>query len=308
MKCAIPGKRYGQQRRDAIVAGETNLVCCAEVTKGVGDEAIFVELHATGDVRAVSDNKVCAIVNHRVCDFQDIPTVLPQVLLRTWLYPAVIGTFAPGVHRENDDIRSLREATHHFEDALEVVEVRGSLVWSEGADSNFEAIFLDDGIRLCSQPGVVNPQTLQDFGGVALPGWAKVAAVVIGKGEDIKTRFLQLCRKGFGLAEAVADFGFAALFELAALIQDGSLEVTKGYVCGFDEGCDFPEQLCSRCWQCLCIGVVGTQHDVADGGDGDAGYNSWIGIEYEGNETPEPAGIVSTKKLLERYRGAEYKG
>ena len=40
----------------------------------------------------------------------------------------------------------------------------------------------------------------------------------------------------------------------------------------------------------------------------DAGYNSWIGIEYEGNETPEPAGIVSTKKLLERYRGAEYKG
>jgi sugar phosphate isomerase/epimerase len=40
----------------------------------------------------------------------------------------------------------------------------------------------------------------------------------------------------------------------------------------------------------------------------DAGYNSWIGIEYEGNATPEPAGIVSTKKLLERYRGTEYKG
>lgn len=40
----------------------------------------------------------------------------------------------------------------------------------------------------------------------------------------------------------------------------------------------------------------------------DAGYSSWIGIEYEGSETPEPAGIISTKKLLERYRGQQYNG
>ena len=276
MKCAIWGKRYGQQRCDAVVTCETNFVCRAEVAKGVGDKAIFVELHATGDVRAVSDDKVCAIINNRVCDFKNIPTVLPHVLLNTWLYPAVVGTFAPGVHRENDNIRSLREATHHFEDALEVVEVCGSLVWGEGADADFKAIFLDNGVRLCCQPGVVNPETLQDFGGVALPGWAKVATVVIGKGEDIKTCFLQLSRKGFGLAEAVADFGFAALFELATLIQDGSLEVTKGYICGFDKGCDVPEQLRSGSWQCLGIGVVGSQHDVADGGDGDVGYNVWL--------------------------------
>ena len=74
------------------------------------------------------------------------------------------------MHRENDDIRSLREATNHFEDALEVVEVCRSLIWCEGAYTNFEAIFLDDGVRLCSKSSVIDSQTLQDFGGVALPG------------------------------------------------------------------------------------------------------------------------------------------
>ena len=40
----------------------------------------------------------------------------------------------------------------------------------------------------------------------------------------------------------------------------------------------------------------------------DAGYSSWVGIEYEGSEKPEPEGIVATKKLLERLRGSQYKG
>lgn len=40
----------------------------------------------------------------------------------------------------------------------------------------------------------------------------------------------------------------------------------------------------------------------------DAGYNGYIGIEYEGGRLPEPEGIMATKKLLERLRGSEYKG
>ena len=38
----------------------------------------------------------------------------------------------------------------------------------------------------------------------------------------------------------------------------------------------------------------------------DAGYNSWVGIEYEGSKISEPKGIVATKKLLESLRGATY--
>lgn len=40
----------------------------------------------------------------------------------------------------------------------------------------------------------------------------------------------------------------------------------------------------------------------------DAGYDGYIGIEYEGGRLPEPEGIMATKKLLERLRGSEYKG
>lgn len=40
----------------------------------------------------------------------------------------------------------------------------------------------------------------------------------------------------------------------------------------------------------------------------DAGYSSWVGIEYEGSELGEPEGINATKKLLERLRGSQYKG
>lgn len=40
----------------------------------------------------------------------------------------------------------------------------------------------------------------------------------------------------------------------------------------------------------------------------DAGYTSWVGIEYEGSAIGEPEGIKATKKLLERLRGSEYKG
>ncbi len=40
----------------------------------------------------------------------------------------------------------------------------------------------------------------------------------------------------------------------------------------------------------------------------DAGYMGWIGIEYEGSELPEPEGIMATKKLLEKHRGANYAG
>lgn len=40
----------------------------------------------------------------------------------------------------------------------------------------------------------------------------------------------------------------------------------------------------------------------------DAGYTSWVGIEYEGSELGEPEGIVATRKLLERLRGSQYKG
>ena len=33
-----------------------------------------------------------------------------------------------------------------------------------------------------------------------------------------------------------------------------------------------------------------------------AGYHSYVGIEYEGNQLSEPDGIIATKKLLERVR------
>lgn len=35
----------------------------------------------------------------------------------------------------------------------------------------------------------------------------------------------------------------------------------------------------------------------------DAGYHSWVGIEYEGSNIPEREGILKTKQLLERVRG-----
>ena len=38
----------------------------------------------------------------------------------------------------------------------------------------------------------------------------------------------------------------------------------------------------------------------------DAGYNSWVGIEYEGSRLAEPKGILATKKLLESLKGAAY--
>jgi sugar phosphate isomerase/epimerase len=34
----------------------------------------------------------------------------------------------------------------------------------------------------------------------------------------------------------------------------------------------------------------------------DAGYRSWVGIEYEGNVLSEPEGIMATRRLLERVR------
>ncbi len=40
----------------------------------------------------------------------------------------------------------------------------------------------------------------------------------------------------------------------------------------------------------------------------DAGYHSFVGIEYEGRKLPEPAGIKATKALLEKLRGSEYSG
>jgi sugar phosphate isomerase/epimerase len=40
----------------------------------------------------------------------------------------------------------------------------------------------------------------------------------------------------------------------------------------------------------------------------DAGYKGYVGIEYEGNKISEHEGIVATKKLLEKLRGAEYSG
>jgi sugar phosphate isomerase/epimerase len=40
----------------------------------------------------------------------------------------------------------------------------------------------------------------------------------------------------------------------------------------------------------------------------DAGYNGWVGIEYEGNRLSEPEGIKATKTLLEKLRGSEYAG
>jgi sugar phosphate isomerase/epimerase len=38
----------------------------------------------------------------------------------------------------------------------------------------------------------------------------------------------------------------------------------------------------------------------------DAGYNGFVGIEYEGDQLSEPEGIKATKKLLERLRGSMY--
>lgn len=39
----------------------------------------------------------------------------------------------------------------------------------------------------------------------------------------------------------------------------------------------------------------------------DAGYHSWVGIEYEGSRLSESEGIRATKKLLESVRGSDYK-
>jgi sugar phosphate isomerase/epimerase len=40
----------------------------------------------------------------------------------------------------------------------------------------------------------------------------------------------------------------------------------------------------------------------------DAGYRSWVGIEYEGKTLPEADGIAATKRLLERVREEMSKG
>lgn len=40
----------------------------------------------------------------------------------------------------------------------------------------------------------------------------------------------------------------------------------------------------------------------------DAGYNGYVGIEYEGSRLSEPEGIKATKKLLESLRGSTYAG
>jgi hydroxypyruvate isomerase len=34
----------------------------------------------------------------------------------------------------------------------------------------------------------------------------------------------------------------------------------------------------------------------------DAGYDGWVGIEYEGSRLSERDGILACKKLLEKYR------
>jgi sugar phosphate isomerase/epimerase len=34
----------------------------------------------------------------------------------------------------------------------------------------------------------------------------------------------------------------------------------------------------------------------------DAGFHSWIGIEYEGDRLPEQEGVLKTKALLEKIR------
>jgi sugar phosphate isomerase/epimerase len=39
----------------------------------------------------------------------------------------------------------------------------------------------------------------------------------------------------------------------------------------------------------------------------DAGYDGFVGIEYEGGRLSEPDGIRATKALLEKLRGSEYK-
>ena len=62
-------------------------------------------------------------------------------------------------------------------------------------------------------------------------------------------------------------------------------------------------------------GVSAKSHDFDDKGDethtdyykmmkivGDAGYTSFVGIEYEGSKLSEPNGIKATKKLLEKIR------
>jgi L-ribulose-5-phosphate 3-epimerase len=61
--------------------------------------------------------------------------------------------------------------------------------------------------------------------------------------------------------------------------------------------------------------VSAKTHNFADNGDEadkdyrrlmkivlDAGYRSWVGIEYEGSQLPEREGIAKTKALLERIR------
>jgi sugar phosphate isomerase/epimerase len=40
----------------------------------------------------------------------------------------------------------------------------------------------------------------------------------------------------------------------------------------------------------------------------DAGYDGFVGIEYEGSSLSEPDGINATRKLLEKLRGSEYAG
>ena len=182
LECAIWSKRHGQQWSDTVVAADADLVRSAEVTKRIGNKAIFVQLHSAGDVWTMPDDEVCSIVNHGMSDFDDIPTILPKVLFRSRLDSAELGAFTSGVHRKDHDVGLFGEPANDFEDAFEVVEVCGSLVWSEGADADFEAIFLDDGVWLCCKPRVFNAKGIEDFCGVALPGRTKVTTMVIGEG------------------------------------------------------------------------------------------------------------------------------
>src|SRR5262245_60540757 len=81
---AVTVERDVEDAADAESAREGEVVPGREVAEAVGDQAAPVPLHAPEDVRAMADHEICARIDHRVREGDDVSAVLPEEDLATW--------------------------------------------------------------------------------------------------------------------------------------------------------------------------------------------------------------------------------
>ena len=220
--------------RNSSRAAEAEPPVGTKVAKAVCNEPVFVQFYRPGDVGAVAEYNVRSGINHAVGKFPHIASVFTVKGFRTFGNMLMDGAFCSAVKRNDDHVSFFFQLCHNLFCPGNIAHIASAAVGGKSAKAIFYPIALEDhGFIRARQPCVVDTDFFQRRFGALAALRPKIAGVVVGQAQYVKSGIYIMVHIAFRRPENIADLGIPTGFRRPSFVQNRAFLISECDIGGF---------------------------------------------------------------------------